>query len=105
MPAVATGDGSCIVLSKTGNGNKCRFPRTVSTNQCSTKVFVGGIGVVRKDDLVIPHSKSGCVPDVSVLTTFSSKVFVEGKGLGRIGDKYTSDNIITSGSSFVFAGG
>lgn len=104
MPAIATGDKSCVVLSKTGNGKKCRFPRITFTDECSTKVFVGGYGVVRKDDAVDPHNKKGCIPDTSVVTTFSSKVFVEGKGAARIGDKYTDDNIIITGSSSVFIG-
>jgi uncharacterized Zn-binding protein involved in type VI secretion len=102
--AVATGDETCQVLSFTGSGKKCRFPIMTTTDECSTKVFIGGIGVVREDDRIAPHDKSGCVLDSSVVTSFSSNVYVEGKGLARIGDRYTSDNIIASGSPAVFAG-
>jgi hypothetical protein len=41
---------------------------------------------------------------VVALTSFSSSVFVNGKGVGRIGDEY-SGHTISSGSSNVFAGG
>ena len=104
MPAIATGDGSCAILSISGSGKDCKFPMITYTDQCSSKVFVGNYGVVRKGDRIAPHSKSGCVPDTSVLTSFSSKVFVEGEPVGRIGDSY-GDNKIISGSSKVFVGG
>lgn len=105
MRAIATGDQTCVVLSLTGSGDECRFPTITSTNECSDKVTVGGFGVVTEGDMVNPHSKaSDCSTDTSVLTTFSSKVTIGGKGVGRIGDKYTSDNIIISGSSKVFIG-
>jgi hypothetical protein len=45
-----------------------------------------------------------CVSHVVALTSFSSSVFVNGKGVGRIGDEY-SGHTISSGSSNVFAGG
>jgi len=38
------------------------------------------------------------------LTSFSSTVFVNGKGVGRKGDEY-SGHTLTSGSGNVFAGG
>ncbi len=104
MPAIATGDGSCSVFSPDGREKDCKFPMITSTDICSTKVFVGNYGVVRKGDRIAPHSKSGCVPDTSVLSSFSSKVFVEGEPVGRIGDNY-GDNKIISGSSKVFVGG
>lgn len=104
MPAAARGDGTESVFSKTGTGDECNDPMTTSTNLCSDKVFVEGIGVVRQGDRVASHPKSGCSTDTSVLTTFSSKVFIEGKGAGRIGDQYTGDNTITSGSAKVFFG-
>jgi uncharacterized Zn-binding protein involved in type VI secretion len=103
MPAIATGDRSCRVLSRTGRGKKCRFPVTTATDECSTTVFIGNIGVVRQGDRVALHNRRTCVPDTSVVTTFSSTVFVENKGIARIGDRYTSDNIITSGSPTCFA--
>jgi uncharacterized Zn-binding protein involved in type VI secretion len=104
MPAVAKGSGQSVVFSKTGSGKDCKFPTITSTGECSVKVFFEGFGAVRKNDKVSPHQKGGCTLDDSGLTTYSNKVFVEGRNLGRIGDKYTDDNTIISGSAIVFAG-
>lgn len=104
MPAIATGDNSCRVQSPDGSGDKCAYPMTTTTGECSSKVFVGNIGVVRQGDKVAPHPKKGCDTDTSGLSSYSSKVFVEGKPIARIGDRY-GDNIIISGSSKAFAGG
>lgn len=105
MPALARGFTRDQVFSETGVGYECRSPMTTTTGiSGSSKVFVEGFGVVVDGDLVGPHNASGCSPDVSQLTSFSSKVSVGGKGVARIGDRYGSDNIITSGSSKVFAG-
>jgi uncharacterized Zn-binding protein involved in type VI secretion len=66
------------------------------------KVRAQGEYIVVSGDLVAPHPRSGCVPDVSTLSTYSTKVFAGGKGVGRIGDKY-GNNTIISGSSKVLA--
>lgn len=105
MPAVARGNGTDSVFSKTGTGRNCASPLTTSTDECSGNVRVNGVGVVRIGDKVAVHNKGGCVPDESVLTSGSSKVRANGKAIGRIGDQYTADNTITSGSSNVFIGG
>lgn len=102
MPAVARANGTDSVFSRTGVGRGCRSPRTTVTGSGTNMVFVNGIPVVVQGDTVGPHAASGCGPDLSVLTSFSGTVFVGGKGVGRIGDQYTSDNIITSGSENVF---
>ena len=68
----------------------------------SVNVYVNGILVPVSGNLVAPHPKSGCSPDTSTLSG-SSRVFVGGQGIGRLGDKY-GDNIVTKGSSNVFAG-
>ena len=101
MPAVTrAGDR---VISPDGSGKKCRFPMRTSVGQVNTSsVFVNNILVPVTGNLVAPHPKSGCTPDTSTLTG-SSKVFVGGQGIGRLGDKY-GDNIVTKGSSNVFAG-
>ncbi len=101
MPAVSrAGDR---VISPDGSGKKCRFPMRTSVGQVnSVNVYVNGILVPVSGNLVAPHPKSGCSPDTSTLTG-SSRVFVGGQGIGRLGDKY-GDNIITKGSSNVFAG-
>lgn len=86
---------------------------TQSTSIGSAKVFSQTIGVVREGDAMIPHPDGDpCTPSpinhAPTLSTFSTKVFVEGKGVGRVGDKYNSDghydHTITSGSPRVFAG-
>lgn len=106
MAAIARGNQKDKVLSKTGSGDDCKYPKNTTTGtDSSDKVFIQGFGAVVAGDRVGPHSKRDCVPDTSVLTTYSSKVFVGGKGVGRIGDKYTDDNIIVSGSDKVFIGG
>ena len=103
MPAIATGNGTCKVQSPDGTGKDCKYPMVTETDECSSKVFIGGHGVVREGDKIAPHNKKNCIPDESVVTTYSSKVFVEGKAVARIGDKY-GNNIIISGSDRVFAG-
>jgi uncharacterized Zn-binding protein involved in type VI secretion len=105
MPAVARANGVDTVYSLTGSGSGCNSPMNTTTGvNGSPNVFVNGIAVVRQDDTVGIHPRSGCSTDTSVLTTFSATVFVNGKGVGRVGDQYTSDNTITSGSPTVFAG-
>ena len=101
MPAVTrAGDR---VISPDGSGKKCRFPMRTSVGQVnSVNVFVNSILVPITGNLVSPHNKSGCIPDTSTLSG-SSKVFVGGQGIGRLGDKY-GDNIVSKGSSTVFAG-
>lgn len=104
MPAVARADGNDRVLSLTGTGRGCGSPLQTSTGSSDSTVYVNGIKVVKIMDPVAPHPFAGCGPDTSVLTIASSTVFANGKGLGRIGDKYTSDNTIISGSATVFSG-
>ena len=105
MPACARGDSVDSVISKTGVGDECEKPTITSTDECSTSVFIEGTGAVREGDQVAAHNKGGCSLDSSTVSSFSSKVFANGKGIARIGDQYGSDNTITSGSSKVFAGG
>jgi uncharacterized Zn-binding protein involved in type VI secretion len=103
MPAVARGRQTDVVLSLTGSGHECKRPTTTTTGVAEhDKVKIGGIGVVVESDAVGPHSKSGCSADTSTLSTFSTKVKAGGKGIARIGDQYSSDNIITSGSTKIF---
>ena len=102
MPAAARGSGADTVFSKTGTGKNCRRPVTTATDQCSPDVIANNIGIVRQGDRVAAHNADGCGPDTSTLSTFSNTVIINGKNAGRIGDKYTDDNVITSGSTTVF---
>lgn len=103
MPAVARKDDS--VLSPDGRGKKCRFPMDTVVEQVNDRnVYADKILIVVQGNRVKQHPKSGCGPDTSTLSIGSTTVFIGGKGMGRIGDTY-GDNIITQGSSTVFAGG
>lgn len=105
MPAIALGNGQSSVASLTGTGWHCLNPVTTSSGPgTQTTVFIEGFPPVVQGDTVAPHAAAGCGLDTSGLTKYSSTVFIGGKGVGRIGDQYTGDNTITSGSSTVFIG-
>ena len=108
MPAVARKNSVDSVQSPHGTGVCCVSPTVHSTNEGSSDVFVNGIGVVREDDTMIPHTYPDpcCNIHEPPLKKFSSKVFVNGKRMGRIGDVYVlaGDQVIISGSSNVFDG-
>lgn len=107
MPAAARSQGEDTVLSLTGAGGEsqgCPAPLETSTDQGSSDVLINGVGAVRIGDAVAFHRAIGCGPDLSTLTSASSKVFANNQGVGIIGGQYTSDNIITSGSRDVFVG-
>ena len=79
----------------------------------SDNVFAEGTGVVRKDDAMKAHANGDlCVATATnhapTVSTHSSTVFVNGKEIARIGDKYNSessqDHKITTGATTVFAG-
>jgi uncharacterized Zn-binding protein involved in type VI secretion len=103
MPPVARGEGGDGVFSLTGSGRRCQSPINTVTGECSNNVFVNNKGIIRQGDKVGVHNASGCSTDQSGLTTFSGSVFANNLEIARIGDEYTSDNVITSGSSNVFA--
>lgn len=104
---IARSGGKDTVHSLTGTGTNCASPLETVTGTGSTNVLVNDYGVVREGDTVGAHASgiggtcSGT--DTSTLTTYSSTVFVNDKGIGCNGDKYTSDNTITSGSTDVFS--
>jgi len=104
MPEVARKDSVDSVASPDGSGSGCGSPTTQSTDIGSGDVFCNGIGVVREGDAMISHPGPGCPPHAPTLSTYSSTVFINGKGCGRLGDEYSA-HIITSGSGNVFAGG
>ena len=103
MPAVARANNADSVLSPDGTGKKCAYPLTVSTGSAmQSRVYCDGIPVAVIGDIVQPHPRAGCYLDESALSSASSRVFVGGKGLARIGDKY-GNNTIISGSSRCFS--
>ena len=115
MPEAARGNATetvntVHVASGDANTNDSSFcdvaPIITSTNVCSGKVKAEGIGVVRKDDAVTAHPIGGvCATHTPGLSSFSSKVKIEGKGAGRKGDTYGCGAEITSGSGKVNIGG
>lgn len=103
MPSIAR--VADTVLSPDGSGKNCAFPLTVPIIIANTSlVRANGLAIPVLGNLVPPHPRSGCVPDVSVLTSASATVRIGGLGVARIGDRY-GNNIIISGSYNVFAGG
>ena len=74
----------------------------------STNVKVGGIGVSRQGDVNVPHLKPCgfvCCAHAAPITTGSTTVFANGKGIGRVGDALTGCTMVAEGSENVFAGG
>jgi len=102
MPAAArVGD---TVLSPDGSGKDCAFPKQLPISEGnSSEVFCEDKKIVVQGNPVPQHEVSGCGPDQSTLTSYSSTVRIGGLGAARIGDLY-GNNIITSGSSNVFIG-
>lgn len=102
MPAVSRkGDD---VHSPDGSKKNCARPVVTHVDEVNTKeVYANGILVVNKGCQIEFHLKKGCVPDTSVLTTYSETVFAGAKEVGRIGDNY-GDNVIIQGSPNVFVG-
>ena len=86
---------------------------TQKSDAGSSDVFAEGTGVVRKNDAMKAHANGDlCVATATnhapTVSTHSATVFVNGKEIARIGDKYNSessqDHKITTGATTVFAG-
>ena len=86
---------------------------TQKSDAGSSDVFAEGTGVVRKDDAMKAHANGDlCVATATnhapTVSTHSATVFVNGKEIARIGDKYNSessqDHKITTGATTAFAG-
>lgn len=100
MPFLALGNGLATVKTF----HDCTA-FTVS-RQCSSKVLIGLTGVVRRGDKTLSHGigAPGCPLHAPALSTASAKVFVEGKGVGRLNDLYGgSEQITNAGQSKVNA--
>jgi uncharacterized Zn-binding protein involved in type VI secretion len=77
-----------------------------NSSAASPNVIVNGIPVHRQGDAWNPHTCPS-IPEThaSVLAAGSSTVFVNGKGISRIGDPIACGGTIAAGSGDVFAGG
>lgn len=102
MPAIAV----CGV-DEIATGHPCDGTALIQ-GALQTKVTIGGNPVSVQGDAIAPHTiKAGdaCVPHpAAVINAGSSKVFIGGIPVARIGDSADAGAII-SGSSGVFAGG
>jgi uncharacterized Zn-binding protein involved in type VI secretion len=84
MPLIARGSGVDIV--NTGHP-VCISPGQITTDTCSSNVFVVGFGIHRKDDLNEPHTH--CPPVYGTpIVTYSANVYANGKNVARQGDTY-----------------
>lgn len=88
-------------------GDKCSghsgWPARVS-DSASPDVFVNNIAVHRKDDHWVVHCDPSPSCHDSTLSSGSSKVFINNKDCGRIGDPVACGSIVAQGSDNVFAG-
>ena len=74
---------------------------------CSPDVYVNGIQVSRQGDNNTSHLLPGapCPSHAAPIAAGSSTVFVNGKGIGRVGDALSGCTSVAAGSPNVFAGG
>ena len=83
---------------------------TTTTEGASENVFINGFGAHLQGDLNTEHTilvGIVCVPHQTMLKEGSKTVFVNSKGLGRVGDLYSdADSLaaVADGSPNVFAG-
>lgn len=97
MPAATRIGDNC-----TGHG--CYPPRICVAG--SGNVFINGLAAHRQGDAWIAHGcgSPDCPPHPGTLSLGSDKVFVNGKGLGRVGDDISCTSKVAAGSGNVFAG-
>jgi len=114
MPLVARKAGNDAVASPDGNPGdpcapgkvKCDVASTQKTDVGSDDVFIMGKGVVRETDAMISHPSPacGCAAHAPTLSTFSSRVYANGLRIGRVGDAYGGDHLISTGAPTVSDG-
>lgn len=127
MPAVALSDGQSIVECTDGiKGSVCQTvggtpvkwnwdsPFISASDEGSTSVKIGGYGVVLEGNAMEAHPDGAlCVATAvnhapTLLPPAGGTVYIEGKLVGRVGDKYNVgtpfDHVITTGSTTVFIG-
>ena len=74
----------------------------------SSKVFADGIGISREGDNntshLLPPNVPPCAAHAAPIASGSSKVKIDTKGCGRIGDGISGCTSVAAGSIKVFAG-
>lgn len=103
MAELVVGNGIDQVQSPDGIGPQCASPTIQYTDECSSKVTIGGYGIVCAGDKMSSHNGPGCSTHQPGLSSYSSKVTIGGKGVARKGDVYGGDHIIITGSAKVSA--
>ncbi len=85
---------------------KCDVKSEQKTDVGSSDVFIMSIGVVRETDAMIPHPSPacGCAEHAPTLSTFSAYVYANGLRIGRVGDAYGGDHLISTGAPTVHDG-
>lgn len=100
MPAIA-------IEATTSTGHAC-FPPTNAIGPYSTKTRVNGKFIqLEQYTMYAAHTcdETTHPPEERKVTTGSTKVFVEGKPVARIGDPIDCGDAVAVGSSNTFAGG
>ena len=104
MPLIARGAGSgdqvtCVSHGLAGVGCRCCVELVLPlTLECSTNVKVGGFGVVRVGDIMMPHKRNLlpietlCAPHSPPCDEGSPNIFVNGKQVARQYDHYFEGN-------------
>ena len=79
----------------------------MSRAEGSPNVFINRIPVSRQGDKNTVHLLPGvpCPSHSAPIAAGSTSVFVNGKGMGRVGDELIDCTSVASGSPDVFAGG
>lgn len=92
MPAIARGNG----VDSVNTGHPvCKSPGTIATLSGSGSVYVAGSPCHRQGDTNTPHTH--CPPVYSTtVSSYSSKVYANGKGVARLNDSYTCGAFIQS---------
>lgn len=86
-------------LGDLSTGHKGFVP--VPSVQASPNVFANFLPVVRQGDAYAIHCTKHC--HQGVLASGSNTVYVNGKQIGRIGDRISCTDQVASGSNNVFA--
>jgi len=100
MPAV------CRVGDSLSTGHGCDGTTTIAAPNTDGTVHANGIDIIVVGAPTVSHLIPAgiCVPHVAKLNEGSSTVFINGIGVGRIGDSADA-GAMTTGSPNVFAGG
>jgi len=98
--------GVCIVGDSLTTGHDCTAVTTIASSNTDGSVKVNGINAIVVGAPTVSHPappNPPCPPHVRFLNAGSTTVFINGIGVGRIGDSADAGAMI-SGSGNVFAG-